>query len=262
VKKTVQTILNSKGKTPITALTAYDALTAQLASRAGIDLLLIGDSLGTTHLGFPTTVEVTLEHILHHTAAVSRAKPESLIVADLPFARAHYEISEVLKSCARLMQEGGAQAVKIEADASLAPTIQHICSAGIPIMGHIGLLPQRIHSLGKYRKFGKNEKEADQLLQDAKTLQNAGCFALIGEMIDEKVTGKITASIDIPLIGIGCGPLCDGQILVTPDMLGYPSQFHPNFVKTYANMEKITLDAFESYAREVRAGVFPQSLES
>lgn len=262
MKKTVQTIRNSKGKTAITALTAYDALTAQLASRAGIDVLLIGDSLGTTHLGYPTTVEVTLDHITHHTAAVSRAKPESLIVSDLPFAHAHYSQSETLKSCAQLLQTGGAQAVKIEADATLAPTVKHICNAGIPIMGHIGLLPQRIHNLGKYRKFGRNQAEADQLLQDAKALQDAGCFALIGEMIDEKVTAEITQALDIPLIGIGCGPHCDGQILVSSDMLGYPSAFHPTFVKTYANLEKIILDAFETYAQEVRDGSFPQSLET
>ena len=127
------------------------------AKKAGIDVLLIGDSLGTTLLGYPTTVEVTLDHITHHTAAVSRAKPESLIVSDLPFAHAHYSQSETLKSCAQLLQTGGAQAVKIEADATLAPTVKHICNAGIPIMGHIGLLPQRIHSLGKYRKFGRNQ---------------------------------------------------------------------------------------------------------
>lgn len=262
MKKTVQTIRKSKGKSSITALTAYDTLTAQLASQAGIDLILIGDSLGTTHLGFETTVEVTLAHILHHTAAVSRAQPESLVVADLPFAHAHFSQSETLQSCAKLMQEGGAQAVKIEADSTLVPTIKHICSAGIPVLGHIGLLPQRIHSLGKYRKFGKNQAEADQLLKDAIALQEAGCFALIGEMIDEKVTAQITQSLEIPLIGIGCGPDCDGQILVSSDMLGYPSAFHPNFVKTYANLEKIILDAFETYAQEVRDGSFPQSLES
>ena len=233
-----------------------------MASQAGIDLLLVGDSLGTTHLGFPTTVEVTLEHILHHTAAVSRAQPDSLIVADLPFAHSHFSKSKTLQSCAKLIQKGGAQAVKIEADESLSPTIQHICNAGIPILGHIGLLPQRIHSLGKYRKFGKNQEEADQLKKDAVAMQEAGCFALIGEMIEEKLTAEITKSIDIPLIGIGCGPHCDGQILVTPDMLGYPSQFHPNFVKTYANLGQATIDAFKTYAKEVREGIFPKGSES
>ena len=262
MKKTVQTIRNSKGKNLITALTAYDTLTAQLASRAGIDLLLVGDSLGTTHLGFDTTVEVTLDHILHHTAAVSRANPDSLLVADLPFGHSHLSPSETLKSCATLMQQGGAQAVKIEADASMSGTISHLIHAGIPILGHIGLLPQRIHSLGSYRKFGKKPQEADQLLKDAQALQEAGCFALIGEMIDPEVTTKITESLEIPLIGIGCGPHCDGQILVTTDMLGYPSAFHPTFVKTYANLENTILDAFENYADEVRNRLFPNSQQS
>jgi len=262
VKKTVQTIRKSKGKTLISALTAYDTLTAQLASRADIDLILVGDSLGTTHLGFDTTVEVTLDHILHHTAAVSRAKPDSLIVADLPFTHAHLSPSETLKSCATLMQQGGAQAVKIEADQTLGPTIVHLVSAGIPILGHIGLLPQRIHALGSYRKFGKTQQEADQLLKDAQALQEAGCFAIIGEMIDPEVTSRITESLDIPLIGIGCGPHCDGQILVSTDMLGYPSPFHPTFVKTYANLEKTILEAFQTYAGEVRNQEFPNSQQS
>lgn len=257
MKKTVQTIRKAKGKNPITALTAYDAPTALLASRAGIDLLLVGDSLGTTLLGFETTVQVKLEHILHHTAAVNRANPDSLLVADLPFAHSHLSQSETLQSCARLMQEGGAQAVKIEADASLAPKIQHIINAGIPVLGHIGLLPQRVHDLGGYRKFGKTQHEAVQLQEDALALQEAGCFALLGEMIAPDVTAQITESLEVPFIGIGCGTHCDGQILVTTDLLGYPSQFNPSFVKTYANLEKTMTDAFQAYAEEVRNGTFP-----
>ncbi len=257
MKKTVQTIRQAKGKARITALTAYDAPTALLASRAGIDILLVGDSLGTTLLGFETTVQVTLDHILHHTAAVSRAKPESLLVADLPFSHSHLSDSETLQSCARLMQEGGAQAVKIEADASLAPKIRHIINAGVPILGHIGLLPQRVHNLGGYRKFGKTQHEAVQLLEDARALQDAGCFAILGEMIAPDATAHITSNLDVPFLGIGCGPHCDGQILVTTDLLGYPSQFNPSFVKTYANIEKTMTKAFNAYAEEVRNGTFP-----
>jgi 3-methyl-2-oxobutanoate hydroxymethyltransferase len=258
VKKTVQTIRKAKGKNPITAITAYDTLMADLASRANMDILLVGDSVGTTALGFQTTVEVTMEMMIHHSAAVRRANPSCLLVVDVPFAQAHLGPKETLKQCVRLVQEGGAEAVKIEGDAALEETITHIVASGIPVMGHIGLLPQRINDLGSYRKFGKTEQERDSLLRDAKSMERAGCFALLGEMIEPQTTAQITTSTAIPLIGIGSGADCDGQILVCTDMLGFQSKFHPSFVKTYANLEETILDAFVQYGKEVREGTFPQ----
>ncbi len=258
MKKSVQTIRNAKGKNFLTAITAYDSLMAELASLAGMDIILVGDSLGNTVLGFPTTVEVTLEMMIHHTAAVRRANPESLLVADLPFAQAHLQPKETLKQCARLIQEGGAEAVKIEGDASMENTLADIVSAGIPVMGHIGLLPQRVNALGGYRRFGKTGKERDSLLQDAQAMERAGCFALVGEMIEPKTAAKITECLSIPHIGIGSGPKCDGQILVCTDMLGFQSKFHPSFIKTYANLKETILKAFSQYGNEVREGIFPK----
>ena len=258
VKKTVQTIRKSKGENRLAAITAYDTLMGGLASRAGMDIILVGDSVGNTVLGHPSTVEVTLDVMVHHTAAVSRAEPDSLLVADLPFALAHLGKEEVLRHCARLLQEGRAQAVKIEGDAALEPTLSHIIGAGIPVMGHIGLLPQRVNALGGYRKFGRSKAERDALLEDATAMERAGCFALIGEMIDPAVAAEITQTVKIPHIGIGSGPECDGQILVCTDMLGFQSKFHPSFVKTYANLEESILEAFGNYAHEVRERQFPQ----
>lgn len=258
MKKTVQTIRNSKGQDRLVAITAYDTLMADLASRAGIDIILVGDSVGNTVLGFTTTVTVTLDMMVHHTAAVRRANPESLLVADLPFGQAHLRPEATLEQCIRLVQEGGAEAVKIEGDASLEDTLARIVDAGIPVMGHIGLLPQRVNALGGYRKFGKTENERESLLRDAAAMERAGCFALIGEMIEPETTAAITAATTVPHIGIGSGPDCDGQILVCTDMLGFQSKFHPSFVKTYANLEDTILNAFDQYGRDVREGQFPQ----
>ncbi|MBT3469974.1 MAG: 3-methyl-2-oxobutanoate hydroxymethyltransferase [Opitutae bacterium] len=258
MKKTVQTIRKAKGKNQITAITAYDTLMADFASRANMDILLVGDSVGTTALGFQTTVEVTMEMMIHHCAAVRRANPSCLLVVDVPFAQAHLSPEESLKQCVRLIQEGGAEAVKIEGDSALEGTIAHIVTSGIPVMGHIGLLPQRINDLGGYRKFGRTEKERDSLLRDAKAMEDAGCFALVGEMIEPQTTAKITSSTSIPIIGIGSGNDCDGQILVCTDMLGYQSEFNPSFVKTYANLEETILSAFKQYGKEVREGTFPK----
>ena len=258
MKKTVQTIRKSKGQRRLAAITAYDALMGELASRAGMDLILVGDSVGNTVLGHVTTVPVTMDVMVHHSAAVRRAGPESLLVADLPFAQAHLAKEEVLRHCARLIQEGGAEAVKIEGDASLEPTLAHLVNAGIPVLGHVGLLPQRVNALGGYRKFGKTDEERKALLEDAAAMERAGCFAVIGEMIEPAVAAEITETLSIPHIGIGCGPNCDGQILVCTDMLGFQSKFHPSFVKTYANLEETILDAFRNYGQDVQDGAFPE----
>ncbi|MFP4202724.1 MAG: 3-methyl-2-oxobutanoate hydroxymethyltransferase [Opitutales bacterium] len=239
-------------------MTAYDAPMARSADDAGVDLILVGDSVGTTQLGFDTTVPVTLDMMLHHCAAVARTRPNALLVVDVPFGLAQGGFSEILHCCRRLMQEGGAQAVKIEGGADLAPTVEKLVRAGIPVLGHIGLLPQQYHQLGGYRKFGRTDQEKTVLLDDALALQKAGCFAVVGEMIDGIAAGAITAELYIPVIGIGCGPHCDGQILVCNDMLGFDAGSVPSFVKQYAKLGEQARDAFATYADEVRNRKFPE----
>lgn len=254
---TTQTIALAKGERPIVAVTAYDAIMARLADEAGVDLLLVGDSVGTTLLGYANTVPVTLEAMLHHAAAVARSRPGALLVADIPFAVAHEDFTSLLRGARRLMQEGGAEAVKIEGGAAMAPAIERLVAAGIPVLGHIGLLPQQIYQLGGYRKFGRSEREKNTLVEDALALERAGCFAVICEMIDGTVAGTIATELSIPLIGIGSGPHCDGQILVSNDLLGLNTGETPSFVKQYAHLGDQAREAFAAYAEEVRAGKFP-----
>lgn len=246
-----------KGKRPIVAVTAYDAVMAGHADRAGVDLILVGDSVGTTQLGFDTTVPVTLEMMVHHTAAVARARPNALLVADIPFSLAHAGFTSLFEACRRLMQEAGAKAVKIEANASMASDIKRLTDAGIPVLGHIGLLPQQIHQLGGYRAFGRTEKEKKSLLEDALQLEKAGCFAMLCEMTDNMLSGSLSSELQVPLIGIGSGPHCDGQILVCNDMLGLGDGRVPAFVKEYAQLGNQIEKAFSAYAEEVRKGQFP-----
>ncbi|TVP78276.1 MAG: 3-methyl-2-oxobutanoate hydroxymethyltransferase [Puniceicoccaceae bacterium] len=257
MKITTKTISSLKAERPIVAVTAYDTPTAAYADAAGVDLILVGDSVGTTQLGFETTVPVTLEMMLHHTAAVARAQPKALLVADIPFAIAHDDFSKLLDACRQLMQAGGAQAVKIEGGAALAPKIAQLIAAGIPVLGHFGLLPQNVHQLGGYRKFGRGEAEKSALVEDAIALQKAGCFAVLCEMIDGTVAGAIANELKVPLIGIGSGPHCDGQILVCNDLLGYNAGYIPSFVKQYAQLGAAAQKAFADFAAEVRNGKFP-----
>ena len=230
---------------------------ARYADEAGVDLILVGDSVGTTQLGFETTIPVTLEMMLHHTAAVARAKPQALVVADIPFAVAHGEFKDLLEACRRLMQIAGAEAVKIEGGASMAPTIERLTNAGIPVLAHIGLLPQQFHQLGGYRKFGRSEAEKLILVADALALEKAGCFAVLCEMVDGPLASTIAQELALPLIGIGSGPHCDGQILVTNDLLGMTAGHVPSFVKQYADLGNQIRGAFEAYAEDVRKGNFP-----
>ncbi len=251
IKVTTKTIRQLKGKRPIVALTAYDSITANLASEAGVDLILIGDSVGTTLLGFDSTTSVTLEMIVHHTAAVARSNPKSLIVSDVPFIEASFSTDKILRSCQKIMQRGNANAVKIEGGKTIAPKIAELVLAGIPVLGHIGLLPQHYHVLGGYKSFGKTPKEETQLLEDAKALEDAGCFSIVCEMVKPEITAKIAKSIDIPLIGIGSGNGCDGQILVSTDILGMDPSSKPKFAHQYANVGEITKDAFKQYVAAV-----------
>lgn len=254
---TTQTITRLKGQRPIVAVTAYDAPMAGYADAAGVDLILVGDSVGTTQLGLDSTVPVTLDMMVHHTAAVSRAKPKALLVADVPFAVAHDDFTVVLNACSRLMQEGGAQAIKIEGDASMAPTIERLTRAGVPVLGHIGLLPQNFHQLGGYRKFGREQSEQAQLLADAEAFEAASCFAVLCEMTEAVTAGLIAAQLKVPLIGIGSGVDCDGQILVSNDLLGMNAGYVPSFVKQYAKLGEAARNAFAAYADDVRNRKFP-----
>lgn len=249
---TVQNIRRMKGKQQVVAVTAYDANGARHASEAGVDLILVGDSVGNAILGLPSTVGVTLEMILHHTAAVVRGHPHSLVVADLPFAEARYSMDHLLDSCRRLLQEGGADAVKLEGGLGIADAVANLVLAGIPVLGHIGLLPQRINDLGSYRRFGRNATERERLIADARALDEAGTFAIVAEMVDAETTEAIRDAISVPLIGIGSGDRCDGQIRVATDLLGLGEGRVPSFVKVYADLGQATCDALAAYARDVR----------
>jgi 3-methyl-2-oxobutanoate hydroxymethyltransferase len=255
--RSVRDIANLKGKRPIVALTAYDAVMGRLVNDAGVDFILVGDSVGTTLLGHRTTIPVDMTDMVRHTAAVRRAQPKCLLVADLPFGEASFSFDRLLESARRLMQEGGADAVKIEGGRDVADDIEKLVATGVPVLGHIGLLPQTVKAIGGYRKFGIDRQEAEDLYTDAIALEEAGCFAVVGEMIEEAVARELTKQILPPLIGIGSGAGCDGQILVSTDILGYNTRKAPSFVKTYANLNQVISRAFSQYVEEVRGGKFP-----
>lgn len=258
MKTTTHTLLKLKGQRPIVAVTAYDAITARYAGEAGVDVILVGDSVGNTLLGFSSTIPVTLDMIAHHTAAVARAKPEALLVADVPFAEAHFDFKQVLASCQRLLQHAGAEAVKIEGGAGLAEKIAGIIAAGVPVMGHIGLQPQQVQRLGRYRKFGVKPAEAEQLIEDALALERAGVFAIVAEMIEPNLARTIRETVKVPLIGIGAGGDCDGQILVCTDLLGMTPDGIPSFVHTFAAVGDEMRKGFAGYVMAVRSREYPQ----
>lgn len=255
---TTHTIRALKGKRAIVAVTAYDAITASMASEAGVDLILVGDSLGNTALGYSSTVPVTVETMLHHTAACARAQPQALLVSDIPFACASRKPDALLELCVRFIQEGGAQAVKIEGGEWAAPRVAELTRAGIPVLGHIGLLPQQVLQLGGYRKFGKTEAEVTALVVDARALEQAGAFALVIEAVEADCARAVRDAVGIPVIGIGAGGDVDGQILVISDLLGLNSGHYPVFAKKYAELRQTGIDALRQYAEEVRAETFPE----
>ena len=241
----------------ITMLTAYDATMARLLERAGVDALLVGDSVGMAVLGYETTLPVTLDAMVHHTAAVSRGAHHALIVADMPFLTYQVSTDEAVRNAGRLIQEGGAAAVKLEGGRAVAPVVRRLVDLGIPVMGHLGVLPQSVHQMGGYRQRATQPAEAEALLADAHALQQAGAFAIVLESIPSDLAKKVTAALDIPTIGIGAGPDCDGQILVSYDMLGLFDEFVPPFVKPYANLAATVVSATQTYLEDVRAGRFP-----
>ncbi len=241
----------------VVCTTAYDAAFAALADGAGVDLILVGDSMGNAVLGFESTIPVTVEMMAHHCAAVVRARPSALVVADVPFAVAGGSFERLLDACAVFMQQSGVDAVKIEGGEDMAPKIAALCAAGIPVMGHIGLLPQRVLQLGGYRRFGKSEVERVQLIADAKAVEAAGAFCIVGEMICHDTAEAISAALNVPLIGIGSGLGCDGQIIVSTDILGLTPGGGPPFAKVYADLGSAASKAFGDYAADVREGRFP-----
>ena len=249
------------GNTPLVMLTAYDAPGAKMVSEAGADIILVGDSLGMVVLGYDDTLKVTIDDMVHHTAAVARAEPNAFIVADLPWLSYHISPEETVKNAAQLIR-AGAQAVKLEGGYDRIPMIEAICKAEIPVMGHLGLTPQSILSLGGYKLQGKTTNAALTISSEAKALSHAGCFAVVLECVPSVVGKLITESLDIPTIGIGAGPDCDGQVLVFHDLLGINHDLQPKFVRTYANLQETTIEALSTYANDVRNGNFPTQDES
>lgn len=241
----------------IAMLTAYDFAMARLLDRAGIDVLLVGDSLGMVALGHDTTLPVTVDAMAHHAAAVSRGASRALVVADMPFLSCHTGVRDAVLAAGRLVREGRVQAVKIEGGHAVLEICQRLVEAGIPVMGHLGLTPQAVHQLGGFRKQAKSRAEARKLLESAQALQAAGAFALVLEAIPEEVAAEATALLEIPTIGIGAGPHCDGQVLVSHDVFGLDEGSAPPFAKRYADLGRRMTAAAEEYAREVRHGVFP-----
>ena len=238
-------------------LTAYDATMARLFDRAGVDALLVGDSLGMVILGEETTLTVTLDAVVHHTRAVSRGARRALVVADMPFLTYQVSTAEAIRNAGRLIQEGGATAVKIEGGAPVAETVHRLVDAGIPVMGHVGLTPQSVHQLGGFRAVGRQQHEAQEIIEGARILEQAGAFAVVLESIPSEVAAQITHELKVPTIGIGAGPECDGQVLVSYDAFGLFDEFLPRFVKRYASVGETLVEAAKEYLADIREGRFP-----
>jgi len=246
----------------IACLTAYDYLTARMLDQSGIDVILVGDSASMVFAGNDTTVPMTMEQMLYHTRVVTKGVKRALVIADMPFGSYHTGADDALRNAIRLMKEGMAEAVKLEGGTGIRGIVRRIVEAGIPVCGHIGLQPQSIHAYGTYKTRGTAEDEAQRILADAHALQEAGAYAVVVEKVPQELTKRITNELAIPTIGIGAGADCDGQILVTPDMLGMNTQFHPRFVRNYANLAETMGTAFASYRNDVREGTFPAPGES
>lgn len=246
----------------ITVLTAYDYTFAVLMERANIDVMLVGDTLGMVVQGNEDTLPVTVEDIIYHTRAVKRAAKRAMVVADMPFMSYQVSEEEAVRNAGRIMKESGADAVKLEGGMYVADAIDHMTSAGIPVMGHIGLGPQSSKALGGYKVQGKSAEAIKQLIEDAKIVEEAGAFSVVIEAVPWKVAELISERISIPTIGIGAGPYCDGQVLVFADMLGLFTAFQPHFVRRFASMGETSVEAFEEFSKSVKEGSFPSFDES
>ncbi|QQY79160.1 ketopantoate hydroxymethyltransferase [Keratinibaculum paraultunense] len=263
MKKTVATFKEAKiNNEKLSMVTAYDYSMAKIVDEGGIDGILVGDSLGMVTLGYENTLAVTIDDMIHHTKAVSRGANNALVVADMPFLSYHISIEESIRNAGRLIKEGNAHAVKLEGGRDVIDKVEGIVKAQIPVMGHIGLTPQSINMFGGFKVQGKTIEQIQNLIDDAKCLEEAGVFAIVLECIPEKVSKIITESVSIPTIGIGAGKYCDGQILVINDMLGMYSDFTPKFVKQYKNLKEDINEAINNYIKDIKTGAFPEEKHS
>ncbi|MEC9202657.1 MAG: 3-methyl-2-oxobutanoate hydroxymethyltransferase [Actinomycetota bacterium] len=251
----------SVGADSLVMLTAYDAPGARMVDQAGVDLILVGDSVAMVVLGYDDTLQVTVADIAHHTAAVARTRPEALIVADMPWMSYHVSVEETVRNAAVLIR-AGAQAVKLEGGRRRLPMIEALVAAEVPVMGHIGLTPQSMHAMGGFKVQGRDAQAALGLVDDAKELAHAGCFAIVLEGVPDRVAARVTRSVDVPTIGIGAGPDCDGQVLVFHDVLGLEHRVVPKFVRRYADLHTEGVVALRHFADDVRSGAFPTVDES
>jgi 3-methyl-2-oxobutanoate hydroxymethyltransferase len=250
-----------KGGTPVVMVTAYDHPGARIADEAGVDVILVGDSLAQVVLGYDDTLQVTVPDMAHHVAAVARARPRALVVADLPWLAYHLDPADTIRNAATLVR-AGAGAVKLEGGRGRLPMIEALLAAEIPVMGHLGLTPQSVHALGGYRVQAQQLDEAETLADDARALADAGCFAIVLEAVPREVARLVTDTVAVPTIGIGAGPHCDGQVLVFHDLLGLEDRIAPRFVRRYASLKADAVAAVAAYAVDVRAGRFPDDAES
>lgn len=258
MKNTAVTFKEAKQKgEKLTMLTAYDYSTAKLMDGAGVNSILVGDSLGNVVLGYEDTISVTMEDMIHHGAAVARGAKNALVIVDMPFMSYQTSVYDAVVNAGRLMKEGRAGAVKLEGGVSVCPQIRAITEAGIPVMGHLGLTPQSINAFGGHKVQGKTESAAKKILEDAKAVEEAGAFGIVLECVPAKLAELVTKNISIPTIGIGAGNVCDGQVLVYQDMLGMFSDFTPKFVRKFANVGEVMTVAFKEYIKAVGDGTFP-----
>ena len=247
---------------PIAVVTAYDFPTARIADETGVEILLVGDSLGTVVLGYESTLPVTVEEILHHTRAVTRAKPTALVVADMPFMSYQVSDEQAVLNAGRLVKEGGADAVKLEGGERVVPAVRRMIEAGIPVMGHLGLTPQSVLAFGGYKVQARGEADQERLLREAHELESAGCFSVVLEGIPARLGALVSRALGVPTIGIGAGPGCDGQVLVSHDLLGLFLGHQPKFVRRYAALGEAMREAFGRYVADVKAHRFPSDAES
>ena len=261
-KVTVPAILARKGGPKLKMVTAYDTPSAHIADSAGADIILVGDTLAHVVLGFEDTLPATVDIMVHHTAAVARAKPDALVLGDLPWLSYHISVEETVRNAGRLMREGRAEAVKLEGGRKRLPMVEALLAAEIPVMGHLGLTPQSIHAMGGYRVQGRRVEAARELVEDARALAAAGVFAIVLEGVPDIVAQIVTQEVPVPTIGIGAGPYCDGQVLVYHDVLGLYHGRLPKFVRQYTHLADIATEALERFFADIESGAFPSEAES
>jgi 3-methyl-2-oxobutanoate hydroxymethyltransferase len=262
-KRTVPSVAELKRRgEPIVVVTAYDYPTARIADEAGVEMLLVGDSLGMVVLGYESTLPVTMEDMLHHVRAVARARPSALVIGDMPFMSYQASVEDAVRNAGRFVQEGGADAVKLEGGRRVAESVRRIVEAGIPVMGHLGLTPQSVLAFGGYKVQARGEADQERLLEEARALEAAGCFAIVLEGIPARLGAEVSRALAVPTIGIGAGVGCDGQVLVTHDLLGLSFGRLPRFVRRYADLGGAMRDGYERFIADVKARRYPAETES